>query len=227
MPKNKLKHFAENVTFSNFLQPEIDDVINDFYLKGKWNSNFFKNNNPIVLELGCGKGEYTVSLARKHPNKNFIGIDRKGARMWRGAKTTVDEDLRNIAFLRTQIELTGKCFGKNEVNEIWLTFPDPQPKKKKASKRLTSPPFLEIYHRFLIPGSIIHLKTDNTGLFIYTLKIIEEYKHEFIFQTKDLYNSGYEGDVMEIQTYYEKKFLKEGQKINYLQFRLNDIIHEA
>ncbi|MCD4789563.1 MAG: tRNA (guanosine(46)-N7)-methyltransferase TrmB [Bacteroidales bacterium] len=227
MPKNKLKHFAENVTFPNFLQPEIDDVINDFYLKGKWNSNFFKNNNPIVLELGCGKGEYTVSLARKHPNKNFIGIDRKGARMWRGAKTTVDEDLRNIAFLRTQIELTGKCFGKNEVNEIWLTFPDPQPKKKKASKRLTSPPFLEIYHQFLIPGSIIHLKTDNAGLFIYTLKIIEEYKHELIFQTKDLYNSGYEGDVMEVQTYYEKKFLEEGQKINYLQFRLNDIIHEA
>lgn len=226
MPKNKLKRFAECVTFPNFLQPEFEDVLDGFYLKGKWNKEFFENSNPVILELGCGKGEYTVNLARKYPQKNFIGIDRKGARMWVGGKTSVEEGLVNVGFIRTRLEFITHFFGKDEVSEIWITFPDPQLRKKQVRKRMTSPRYLARYKEFLKPEGIIHLKTDNTVFYEYTLEIIKEQGHELIIKTNDLYSSGpgsYRGELeaAEIQTYYESLHLEEGLKIKYLQFRLN------
>jgi tRNA (guanine-N7-)-methyltransferase len=225
MAKNKLKRFAECVTFPNFLQPEFEDIVDGFYLKGKWNRDFFENSNPVILELGCGKGEYTVGLARKYQQKNFIGIDRKGARMWVGGKISVEEDLANIGFLRARLEFITHFFGKGEVSEIWITFPDPQLRKKQVRKRMTSPRYLARYKEFLKPDGIIHLKTDNTIFYDYTLEVIEEYGHELILKTGDLYNSGhhsYRGELeaADIQTYYENMHLEEGLKIKYLQFRL-------
>ena len=158
--KNKLKRFKENETFANVIQPTRDEVVNNFSLKGKWQT-FFKNDNPIVLELGCGKGEYSVALAEKNPDKNFIGIDIKGARFWRGAKTALEEGLNNVAFLRTQIELVDYIFAENEVDEIWITFPDPQIKYKRTKHRMTNSVFLKRYHTILKPEGIINLKTDS------------------------------------------------------------------
>lgn len=221
MGKNKLKHFAENETFPFFVQPTIDEIKNDFYLKGNWAKLFFKNDHPIVLELGCGKGEYTVGLARRYPQNNYIGIDRKGARMWRGSKTSMEENLVNVGFLRTRIELLNHCFGKAEVSEIWITFPDPQSKNSKSKRRLTSSFFLEMYREILVPNGLIHLKTDNTGFYKFTLETINEKNHSVIFETEDLYSAGIENEATGLQTYYENKFLSQGIKIKYVNFRLN------
>jgi tRNA (guanine-N7-)-methyltransferase len=218
--KKKLLHFAENITFDNFIQLSYQEVISGVALKGKWKKNFFKNENPIILELGCGKGEYTVGLAEKYPDNNYIGLDMKGARMWRGCKTSQEKNLKNVAFIRTKIELIKYFFAKNEISEIWLTFPDPQPKKYKARKRLTSPHFLEIYNNILRPEGIIHLKTDNTGLFDYTLDVIKENGHQLLYLTKNLYYSGYNDDKILINTFYEKMFLEQNTPIKYLKFKL-------
>ena len=225
MPKNKLKKFAEINSFPNVIQPKLcyDDG-SDFRFKGQWNHACFGNKNPIILEVGCGKGEYTVSLGKAYPQHNFIGIDIKGDRIWKGAKDALNKGLQNVAFLRTQAEHINTFFGEKEISGIWLTFPDPQEKKARTKKRLTSPSFLERYHKILIPNSPIHLKTDNQLLFDYTLYIIREKKHRLLACIYDLYsdNSEVETLLRDIQTYYEKIFLKEGKAIHYLKFSLND-----
>jgi tRNA (guanine-N7-)-methyltransferase len=220
MGKKKLQRFAEMETFAHVIQPSFEDVFGkDFHLKGSWNREFFSNQNPIVLELGCGKGEYTTGLARRCPGKNFIGIDIKGSRMWRGARNALAEGLQNTCFLRTHIELIRSFFSRNEVDEIWITFPDPQLKKKR--KRLTSSRFLNTYSGFLKQGGVVHLKTDNTVLYEYTLAIARQNGLHIRYYTNDLYHSDYQGDLIEIQTFYEKQFLNLGMKINYLCFELN------
>ena len=169
MGKDKLRRFRENLTFECFVQPEFDEVFHrDHPLKGNWNRDFFRNDNPIVLELGCGKGEYTVALAQRDPQRNYIGIDIKGARMWRGAKTATDRRMHNVGFLRTRIEFIDALFAENEVSEIWITFPDPQLKTRRAKKRLTSPLYLACYARLLRPDGWINLKTDSKHLYAYT-----------------------------------------------------------
>jgi len=169
--KNKLKRFNENETFENVVQPTREEVVSGFEHQGKW-SNFFKNDNPIVLELGCGKGEYTVALAKRNPNVNYIGIDIKGARFWRGAKTAVEENLPNVAFIRTQIELVDYIFAENEVSEIWITFPDPQIKYKRTKHRLTGDAFLKRYHKILNADGLMHLKTDSEFMHGYTIGLL-------------------------------------------------------
>lgn len=220
--KGKLEKFAENLTFPNLFQPNQADLDSGFSLRGKWHADFFKNENPIVLELGCGKGEYTVGLARRYPYKNFIGVDIKGARIWRGCKTSNEEGLTNVAFIRTKIQHIARFFDKEEVDEIWVTFPDPQPKFSKRNKRLTSPSFLERYKCILRPKAIIHLKTDNEPLFDYTLEIIEEAGHQLHIAVKDLYSFDGLDEVKSIKTYYEDLFFKQGFNINYLNFTLNE-----
>jgi len=218
---NKLERFEENKSFPNLFQPFFGEIVNNFPLKGKWNSDFFKNDNPIVLELGCGKGEYTVGLGRKYPNKNFIGIDQKGARLWRGCKTSIDNEMKNVAFMRMQIELIEYCFEKDEISEIWITFPEPQPQKAKAKKRFTSPQFNERYANILKDDGIIHLKTDNTDFYNYSLEIIKEYNNNLLFNSSDLYEEFPDIEVASIQTFYEQMWLAQGLKIKYLQYRLN------
>ncbi|NPA42986.1 MAG: tRNA (guanosine(46)-N7)-methyltransferase TrmB [Chlorobi bacterium] len=222
MGKNKLQRFAENKTFPHFFEPTRDELLKGrFPLRGKWRSDFFKNDRPLVLELGCGKGDYTVALARRFPDRNFIGIDIKGARMWRGAKTALEEGLPNVAFLRMQIELIDKAFAPGEVNEIWLTFPDPQMKYKRTKHRLTNPAFLERYRRILVPEHEIHLKTDSEFLYGYTLGILEASGHDILYAHHDIYNNRHAPPLAtEIQTFYEQKWLDEGKKITYLRFRL-------
>lgn len=219
--KNKLKRFRENETFTNVFQPTRDEIFGGFPLKGKWQS-FFKNSNPIVLELGCGKGEYTIDLAKKNPNKNYIGIDIKGARFWRGAKTALEDQMQNVAFIRTQIELIENCFEKNEVSEIWITFPDPQIKYKRTKHRLTNPEFLRKYHNILQKDGIIHLKTDSEFLHGYTLGLLELSNHEVLYAHHDIYNNPHiPKDVVETQTFYEKQYLEKQKSITYLKFKLN------
>jgi tRNA (guanine-N7-)-methyltransferase len=228
MIKRKLERFEEMKKFGNVLQPPFHEVYHkDYKLKGKWNEDLFGNDNPVVLELGCGKGEYTVELARKFKEKNHIGIDIKGARIWKGAKIALDETINNAVFLRTRIELINSFFGKNEIDEIWITFPDPQPKSKK--KRLTSSRFLNLYRGFLKQGGLIHLKTDNELLYNYTLEIIEYNKLEIEYCTDDLYDSLADNDILSVKTFYEIKFLEQGLKIYYLRFKLagNTIIEEV
>jgi len=189
--------------------------------KGKWASEFFKNNNPVVLELACGKGEYTVNLAQMFPEKNFIGIDYKGNRIWRGAKTAIEENITNVGFLRIQIENLVDYFGENEIDEIWITFPDPQPQISREKKRLTSSRFLNLYKQMLKPGGFINLKTDNDGLHAYTAEKIEELGLKLHIKTEDLYHSPYADEVLNIKTYYEKKYLKDNKNINYLKYSLD------
>ena len=194
----------------------VDDV--PFEMKGRWNRDFFKNGNPIVLELGCGRGEYTVGLARRYPDKNFIGVDIKGARMWTGATEALREGLGNVAFLRTNIEIIDRFFERDEVCEIWLTFSDPQ--MKKATKRLTSTYFMNRYRRFLVPDGLVHLKTDSNFMFTYTKCMIEENRLPVEFITDDLYHSGMDDEILSIRTYYEQQWLDRGLNIKYICFRL-------
>ncbi len=224
MPKRKMQRFAELETFGNVLQPKLNDIIiSDYQYKGKWAAGFFKNSNPIILELACGKGEYTIGLAEKYPEINFIGIDIKGERIWKGSKASLEKKLANVAFLRSRIEYISQLFAMDEVSEIWITFPDPQPKKPNTKKRLTSPQFIKRYKEILKSDGVIHLKTDNAGLFDYTLETIEEGKHELLFKTHDLYGSGINDDILSIKTYYEQIFSEQGYKICYLNFRPNSI----
>lgn len=223
MGKDKLKKWAEIETYDFVIQPGFDEIFGkDHHLKGKWNSEFFRNDHPLVLELGCGKGEYTTGLAMLYPEKNFIGIDIKGARMWRGAKTTREYNLTNVAFLRTRIEFIRSFFAAGEVSEIWITFPDPQFKRRRTKKRLTSPLFLNAYRTFLRPGGIVHLKTDNKALFDYTHDVIKDNGLKLNVATDNLYESDFTGEILAIKTHYEKLFLQEGIPITYLQFELNN-----
>lgn len=217
--KNKLKRFKENESFDNVIQPSREEVLEGFSLKGNWQS-YFKNDNSIVLELGCGKGEYSVALAQKYPEKNFIGVDIKGARFWRGAKTALESDFHNVAFLRTQIELIDHCFEKNEVSEIWITFPDPQIKYKRTKHRLITKPFLEKYQSILNPDGLVHLKTDSEFLHGYLLGLLHEGHHEVIFAHHDIYNSSSPpAEATAIQTFYEKQYLELKKAITYVKFR--------
>ena len=224
MGKGKLAKFAEMETFNNVFQypySVIDNV--PFEMKGKWREEFFKNDNPIVLELGCGKGEYAVGMARMFPNINFIGVDIKGARMWTGAKAAIEEGLPNVAFLRTNIEIIDRFFADGEVQEIWLTFSDPQMKNER--KRLTSTYFMERYRRFLVDGGLIHLKTDSNFLFTYTKEMVKENKLEVEMCTDDLYHATDldEGtkSILGIRTYYESMWLERGLNIKYIKFKLS------
>jgi len=219
--KNKLKRFKDNESFPNVIQPTREEVVNNFFHKGKWHS-FFKNNNPIVLELGCGKGEYTLALAKKNPNKNFIGIDIKGARFWRGAKTALEEGLNNVAFIRTQIELIESIFDENEIDEIWITFPDPQIKYKRTKHRLTNQPFLKRYHKILKPEGFVNLKTDSEFMHGYTLGLLHGEGHEVIHASHDVYKlKSSPEEVTQTQTFYEKQYLEQNKAITYIKFRLN------
>jgi tRNA (guanine-N7-)-methyltransferase len=221
--KNKLKRFKENETFSNVIQPTREEVLNNtLMLKGNWNRIFFKNQNPIVLELGCGKGEYSVNLATMFPEKNFLGIDIKGARFWRGAKTALVEKINNVGFLRTQIELVDCIFDENEVDEIWITFPDPQIKYKRTKHRMTNPDFLNKYKKILKPNGMVHLKTDSEYMHGYTLGLLQglgltiEYAHHDVYGTTNAPK-----EVTDIQTYYESQYLAINKKITYLRFNFS------
>ena len=220
--KNKLKRFSENETFANVFQPTREEVVgNEFPLRGKWNSEFFKNDNPIVLELGCGKGEYSVGLAERFPNKNFIGIDIKGARFWRGAKTAVESGMNNVAFVRTQIELINHIFTENEVSEIWITFPDPQIKYKRTKHRMTNSEFLNNYKKILKPNGLMHLKTDSEFMHGYTLGLLHGLGHEVIYSNHNIYkNEGAPAEVTGIQTFYESQYLEVNKPITYIKFRI-------
>lgn len=213
MGKDKLRRFAEIDTFSNVFQLDAGKE-----LKGNWAHGFFKNDNPVVLELACGKGEYSVSLARMFPGKNFIGIDYKGNRIWRGAKTALEENVANVAFLRIQIEHILDYFAPGEVDEIWITFPDPQPQLSREKKRLTSPRFLEKYKEILNPGGYINLKTDNDDFHAYTAEKIAELDLNLHIKTEDLYHSSYADLLLSVKTYYEKKYLAVNKNINYIKF---------
>jgi tRNA (guanine-N7-)-methyltransferase len=211
--KDKLRRFAEVNTFSNVVQLEAGKPF-----KGQWGAGFFKNSNPLVLELACGKGEYTVNLATLFPGKNFIGIDYKGNRIWRGAKTALEDGVNNVGFLRIQIETILDYFAPGEVDEIWITFPDPQPQVSREKKRLTSPRFLEKYKLILEPGGFVNLKTDNDSLHAYTAEKIADAGLNLHVITGDLYHSEHADEVLSIKTYYEKKYLKDNKNINYLKF---------
>ncbi|XLS28771.1 tRNA (guanosine(46)-N7)-methyltransferase TrmB [Flavobacteriaceae bacterium M23B6Z8] len=219
--KNKLKRFKENESFSNVIQPTREELVSgNFEKKGKW-ASFFKNSNAIVLELGCGKGEYAVNLAKRYPDKNFIGIDIKGARFWRGAKTAIEEDIPNVAFLRTQIELIDLAFAAHEVSEIWITFPDPQIKYKRTKHRMTNTSFLAKYRQILKPDGLVHLKTDSEFMHGYTLGLLHGLGHEVLYANHDVYkNHGSPEEVTEIQTFYEKQYLAQGKPITYLRFKI-------
>jgi tRNA (guanine-N7-)-methyltransferase len=219
--KNKRAKFEEMRGFEHVVQAPYNVIRNkDFHLKGKWRNKFFGNDNPIVLELGCGKGEYSVELAEKNPDKNYIGVDIKGARLWKGAKTALEKGLKNVGFLRTNIEIIGQFFGPEEVDEIWLTFPDPQ--MKKTRKRLTSTFFLKKYKPFLKKNGIIHLKTDSNFQYSYTSALIHFNEFELVAETDNLYESDFLNDTLCIKTFYEKQWLSRGIPIKYLSFRLNN-----
>lgn len=221
MGKDKLRRFRENLDFACFVQPDFDTVFRcDHPLKGHWHRDFFHNDNPIVLELGCGKGEYTVALAERDPARNYIGIDIKGARMWRGAKTATERGMPNVGFLRTRIEFIDALFAEGEVSEIWITFPDPQLKGRRAKKRLTSPLFLERYARLLVPEGKIHLKTDSKHLYAYTTEVIRRLSLPCEVSEADIYGSGYADEVLSVKTAYERRFLQMGLPITYTRFTL-------
>lgn len=220
--KNKLKRFKENETFENVFQPTREEVVSDvFALKGNWNKDFFRNTNPLILELGCGKGEYSVGLAAKYPNKNFIGIDIKGARFWRGAKTAIEKEMYNVAFIRTQIELIDFIFAEKEVDEIWITFPDPQIKYKRTKHRMTNSEFLKLYKKILKTDGVMNLKTDSEFMHGYTLGMLHGEGHEVLYANHNVYvNEGSPEEVTEIQTFYEKQYLKINKAITYIRFKI-------
>lgn len=218
----KLEKFADVDRFENCTAFHFSEMDKGFALKGHWQDEMFHNNNPIVLELGCGQGEYTVGLSQAHPNKNFIGVDIKGNRIWTGAKTCLEKNIKNAAFLRTRIDFIEHCFSPAEVSEIWITFPDPQPQKPRAKKRLTHPMFLQRYKKILKQDGIVHLKTDSTSLYEYTLEVIQELKLPLFWHTADLYKNcpADRRELIEITTYYEKLFHGKGEDIKYIAFSL-------
>lgn len=225
MGHRKLKKFAEVAEFPNVIQTHMfpdDGVI--FPLKGNWKTDYFKNNNPITVEVGCGRGEYTLGLARRFPERNFIGMDIKGARIWKGAKAALAENLTNVAFIRNRIDFIETYFSPEEVNEIWIPFPDPQPGKKQ--KRLVAPPFITRYRKIAPAGAIVHLKTDNHDLYEYALEQVTEHKYPLLCHSQDVsidaQNIGTERFALltEIETYYEKLFLSLGSKIHYVEFSI-------
>lgn len=221
--KNKLKRFKENDTFDNVIQPTREEVTQgEFPFKDKWSSDFFKNDNPIIVELGCGKGEYTVGLAERFPDMNFVGIDIKGARFWRGAKTAKEGSMKNVAFVRTQIELIDFIFGKNEINEIWITFPDPQIKYKRTKHRMTNSEFLKMYKNILKPDGVVNLKTDSEFMHGYTLGLLHGEGHEVLYANHNVYNNeGAPEVVTSIQTFYERQYLEINKAITYIRFKIN------
>lgn len=227
MGKDKLRRFAENKTFPHFFEPSFFELREKgFPLKGKW-SDFFQNNNPIVLELGCGKGEYALGLAELEPERNYIGVDIKGARMWRGAKTVQEKGIANVAFLRSRINLLDNHFGPNEVESIWLTFSDPQPRKSRAHHRLSHPRFLDLYRKFVKPGGLIHLKTDSPSLYAFTLETAQEQGLEVVHSSADVYGELVRTadealrERLMLRTFYESMWLEQGCKIHYLEFKLH------
>jgi len=226
--KQKLQHFAEMKEFPHVFEPKLEEVFRtDYKLKGKWRSDFFKNDHPLILELACGKGEYSHGMAKIYPERNFIGVDIKGARMWKGAKDSHEEGLKNIAFLRTRIEFIEGCFGKSEVDEIWITFPDPQPKDRQEKKRLTGPLFIDRYRKFLKPGGVINLKTDNAFFYTYTLEQIAAHGYKLEEATEAVYGDFLKTQepklqaALQIRTHYERLFSAKGHAIHYLRFKLD------
>lgn len=217
MSRRKLQRFKENEANRNVVQPgkEIYEIIN-----GKWNSLQFENHNPIIVELACGRGEFTVGLARNYPDKNFIGVDIKGSRIWKGSTIAISEGLENVAFLRTQIQLLEKYFSTDEISELWITFPDPFPREGDEKRRLTSPRFLDMYKPLLKKDGIVHFKTDNTGLFDYTLDLVKRREDcEIMLHTHDFYVSQWKDEHHGIKTKYETIFSEKGEKIKYLKFK--------
>ena len=234
MSKNKLKKFAEMETFSNVFQCGAREMLpsNAIHpMAGHWRDSYFHNDHPIVLELGCGRGEYTIGLARKYPDKNFIGIDIKGARMWAGAKEAELSGMKNVAFLRTNIEIIPSFFAENEVDEIWITFCDPQ--MKKATKRLTSTYFMQRYQQIVQPAGLIHLKTDSPFLYTYTMEMLRLNPYPVVCSTDDLYGESSDGiehnehltDARALQTHYEKQWLDRGCRIKYIEWQLVPLTH--
>ncbi len=227
MGKDKLRKWKENETFDHVFEPNLQDAVKgiDGEMKGKW-SEVFKNDNPITLELGCGKGEYTVGLAKKYPNRNFVGVDIKGHRFWRGAKTAQEESIPNVAFLRTRIEFIEKYFDKEEISELWITFSDPQPKDEKGTKRITSPYYIEMYKNILKPSSIINIKSDSVLLYDLSKEGYLEKGYDIQIDSKDVYGELVDRvekdlrDALEIKTYYEKRWLSEGKKIHFIQLKV-------
>jgi len=219
---SKQEKFIEFDTFKNCFTLFFENIIKGFLLKGSWHSDYFKNSNPIVLELGCGKGEYTIGLSENNHSKNYIGVDIKGNRIWVGAKYAIENNLNNVAFLRTRIDFIEHCFLENEIDEIWITFPDPQPQSTRKRSRLTNPLFLNRYKKILKKGGLIHLKTDSTSLYEYTLQVIEENKNLIIWQTDNLYQNCPDNrqELIQIKTHYEKLFTDKGENIKYICFTL-------
>jgi tRNA (guanine-N7-)-methyltransferase len=220
--KNKLKRFQDNEVFENVIQPLRSEIVDEeFQFKGKWKRDFFKNDKPLILELGCGKGEYTLGLAERNKDCNYLGIDIKGARFWKGAKTALEGDMPNVGFLRTQIELVDQVFAKGEVDGIWITFPDPQIKWKRTKHRMTNPEFLKKYKHILSEEGIIHLKTDSEFMHGYTLGILEGLGHDILYAHHNIYvNHEAPEEVVGIQTFYEQQYLDKNKSITYLKFRL-------
>ncbi|WP_242918738.1 tRNA (guanosine(46)-N7)-methyltransferase TrmB [Pontibacter liquoris] len=217
MSRSKLAKFATIATRENVIQ-DGDELYKN--LAGSWRQTQFENNNPLVLEIGCGRGEYTIGMAKLFPDKNFIGIDIKGERIWKGSTRALEEELTNVAFLRTFIEQLDEQFAEGEVDEIWVTFPDPRPRDRDIKRRLTSPRFLAIYQQILKPGGLVHLKTDNLDLYTYTLEVLQERKPKHLLYTDDLYHSDLQEHTMGIYTTYERRYLAEGIPIKYLQFKV-------
>jgi len=218
--KNKISRFEDNMSFGFLFQRSFEQLEGGFHLKGKWNKELFGNDNPIILELGCGKGEYTIGLAQRSPDKNYIGVDIKGSRMWVGCKKVQELGLKNVAFIRTRIALIEYFFAANEVSEIWLTFSDPHLRGAHSRKRLSSPQYLARYSKFMKDDNTIHLKTDNPVLFHFTLKTVKEGGHELGVVSDNVYAKGAPPEVMEIQTFYEQMWRQEGRTIHYLNFRM-------
>lgn len=221
--KKKLIHFEENLTFPHLFQLSYDELIQGFQLRGKWHSDYFRNTRPVTLELGCGKGEYTTGLACQYPERNFIGVDVKGARLWRGCKTVQEAGLKNVAFIRSRADFVEYLFAESEIDEIWITFPDPQNNRSNEQKRLTSPQFLKRYGNILKPGGRINLKTDDDMLYEYSCNVVEELGLPLVAHTPDLYHSELLDTVPNFTTYYEESHLKNQKTIKYLCFEISKV----